>query len=136
MNSNRKIWSDAINEELLCETLLGLGENGSEQKADMNFREIESYPYKNKTREEKYTQRARSSSEIRNVRKNRSGEAIEESNIHGLQSRLGPTVVFDEKKTRSHINVTELDSEDAVTKAIAKNLNEHKYDLIGRIYLF
>ena len=48
-----------------------------------------------------------------------------------MKERLGPLVTFDESKTRAHILVSELDSEEMVAKEIATCLREPKGEIIS-----
>ena len=112
--SNQKIWSDVINEENLCEGLSAI--SAAQQR---NSRDIESYEYKGVKPKE--------SSNIPNPKV--------ENKKQDVKSRIGPKSSFNSNKTRAHINVSELDSEEAVTRAIVRSLNEPKSHVISRSFI-
>ena len=50
-----------------------------------------------------------------------------------LSERIGPLVQYNENKSREHILANEFDSDELVTKEIAKHLKEPKLELIKRV---
>lgn len=110
--SNQKIWSDVINEENLCEGLSAI--SAAQQR---NSRDIESYEYKGVKPKESNT------------------TPTKVANKQDVKSRIGPKSSFNSNKTRAHINVSELDSEEAVTRAIVRSLNEPKSHVISRSFI-
>lgn len=60
--------------------------------------------------------------------------SINQKNKEGqnLRERLGPKVFYNQNKPRNHIDVSEIDSEEAVIEAITKNLQEPKKHVISK----
>jgi hypothetical protein len=155
MNFNLKkekkfnVWSSFLQEENLCDNLnkieieLNLDENNNTSQE----RGVESYPYK------KLSEISQKEFANKSSRKNTPLKHIEHIKNHltssndnlaiiktklneckelPVKDRLGPMVCYDEHKSRAHIKASEFDTDEVVTKEIAKHLREPNVDLICR----
>lgn len=122
-----------VKEESLCETLLKLGVPTSEtsdkddndgddtkidEKKSTNSRDIESYEFKN----------AKLDDALFKKRRRRSFPTSKRP----VNQRLTSSVSHNQMKSRPHIPVTELDSDDAVVLAIVRVLREPKTNIISK----
>jgi hypothetical protein len=135
----QKVWTDALNEQLLCDDL---NEIGKLRQTNSNSlvkieRGVETYQYSTKNDENKKQNETADKNHLvlgiklddqKNNNKPITPQVSGKATL--LTERIGPSVEFDENKSRPHILVTELDSESAVVKEIVKQLNETKSDLI------
>lgn len=113
------LWTDTLNEENLCETIGTIDFSEEEPRKE---RGVESYKFESKARENTLTR-----SKFKRLRKKKNKKSPTSQEIG---ERLGPLVSFDESKPRSHIRVSEIDTDDAVVKEIARVLDEPKDDVI------
>jgi len=157
MNFNLKkekkfnVWSSFLQEENLCENLnkieieLNLDENNPQSTSQE--RGVESYAYK------KLSELSQKESVNKSNCKNAPLKHIEhiknhltpsndklfivktkpnETKLLPVKERLGPVVSYDELKSRAHIKASEFDTDETVTREIAKHLREPNVDLISR----
>ncbi|CAF0707141.1 unnamed protein product [Brachionus calyciflorus] len=122
------LWSDTLNEESLCDTIQTF--DLAEEKPNKE-RGVESYKYENKNLSDLDLKKKRSkfkrNKSIEYSKRSKSADRHED-----LKERIGPKITFDENRSRTHIRVTELDSDEAVTKEIVRVLREPKDDVIQR----
>lgn len=148
------IWSDIIREEVLCEDLNKIELVKKEDNS--NQRGVEAYYYKNENLDFKPKNHKNKIGKIKfkhnKNSKHKSKKSIskksidtnlvrfrENSNGSVNSNHLKPQtydnakiqVSFDENVARSHIHVSELDSEEMVAKEIAKHLREPKLEVIS-----
>lgn len=127
LKSSLRVWSDALNEENLCESLTGLS-NTEKKLNEEKQRGVESYNFKD--------------AKIRQsvVASNPFGSTLNETNKSNeepaqpkapVKDRIGAKVFYDESKPRLNV-ISELDSEELVTKQIAKLLKEPNDDIISK----
>lgn len=153
MNSNHKkknnVWSDTLMEESLCSNINSISSfcgNNDENVIKVANRDIESYEYPADQCTESKTDKEIKPTTKRNhldidpslvnfIKNEKATEAkttivTTDTATKPVKSRLGDLVAFDENKSRSHIPISEIDSEDLVAKEIAKYLKEDNIDLI------
>lgn len=159
MNSNYKkknnVWSDTLMEESLCSNINSISSfcgnsDGNKNVIKVANRDVESYEYPadqctvNKADIETKPKTKRNHLDIDpslvNFIKNEKATEAKTTTVatdtatKPVKSRLGDLVAFDENKSRSHIPVSEIDSEDLVAKEIAKYLKEDNIDLIREFW--
>ena len=147
-----------IREEILCEDLSKIELIKKDENS--NQRGVETYYYKNENLDVKRTNHKNKIGKIkfkhkntnRNSKKFVPNKPIDQNlvrvreNSHGSfnSNHIIPQtcddskiqVTFNESIPRSHIHVSELDSEEMVAKEIAKHLREPKIDLISNYFAF
>lgn len=121
-----QLWTDTLNEENLCETIGTIDFSDQQPKKE---RGVESYKFESQVQEKEFT---RSKQKRHRKRKNKNSLKSETSSSLEISERLGPLVSFDETKPRPHIKVSEIDTDDAVAKEIARVLHEPKNDVIRK----
>jgi hypothetical protein len=154
MNFNLKkekkfnVWSSFLQEENLCENLnkieieLNLDEGNSQSTSQE--RGVESYAYKklSEISQKEWTNKSScKNAPLRHLEqiKNHLTSSNEKlfliktkPNDTTIKERLGPVVSYDELKSRAHIKASEFDTDEVVTKEIAKHLREPNVELISR----
>ncbi len=135
-NNKNTIWSDSLLEDSLCS---GIGQFSSITNTDdlihVSGRDVESYHYST-NQSIKDTKSRNHLTGIDLVSKSTKEEKVgtgKETPKEDVKKRLGALVAFDENKSRSRIHVTEIDSEENITKEIARYLKEEKIELICKI---
>lgn len=158
-NNKLRIWSDTLNEQAFYENVDRLDQisiNNSQASA----RGVESYRYESTkqpadTEQNENIKKSPKKKRSRNnknkrppiylnhnqlILKNLDPSQLRLANVKSsnseapksgnLKDRIGSRVTFDENKSRPHIKVTELDTEESVAREIAKHLNEPKHQVI------
>lgn len=125
------VWKNALQEQNLCEEINKFGSFDSSEKANLVSidRGVESY---------KYSVENSVPGDGKTVTKNhlaaaaacKAKDTVERK--PNLEERLGEAVSFDPNKSRAHVHVTELDTEQAVAKEIAKQLCENNLEIISK----
>lgn len=120
------LWTDTLNEENLCETIEKIDFSDQQPKKE---RGVESYKFESKIQEKVFTR-----SKQKRQRKKKNKDSLKSKTLSNLDicERVGPLVSFDETKSRSHIRVSEIDTDDAVAKEITRFLHEPKNDVIRK----
>jgi ribosomal protein S6 len=127
----QKLWSDALNEQILCDDLNAIGKLPSDKKNLIKIeRGVETYLYSTENENTKQMETPKNHLSITKPLGTHNNKS--DSEEPSLAERIGPAVEFDENKSRAHILVTEFDSETAVVKEIVKQLNEIKSDLMRK----
>ena len=141
------VWSDTLIEESLCSDINGLSSlcANNENVIKVNNRDVESYEYPAEfVAKEANTTKVQTSAAKRNhleidpslvnfIKAEKVAAKVAAAvETQPVKARLGELVAFDENKSRSHILVSEIDSEELVAKEIAKYLKEDNFDLIRK----
>ncbi|RNA17674.1 Phosphorylated adapter RNA export [Brachionus plicatilis] len=117
------LWTDTLNEENLCETIGTIDFSEDQPKKE---RGVESYKFENKVQEKVIPRPKNQRRKKKIVRQETTCSSLD------IGERLGPLISFDESKPRSHIRVSEIDTDDSVAKEISRILQEPKDDVIKR----
>jgi hypothetical protein len=123
-NKNKlKIWSNVLVEQTLCENIDSFGLTQITDQVNDKQRGVETYVY---NKEPNSTNNKTNHQNDADQPKHRLQEQRE------IKDRLGPLIKFDENKSRTHIRVTELDTDELVIREIARCLEEPNIDVITR----
>ena len=153
MNLNRakknNIWSNALVEDSLCQDIGKFSSiQNDENLIKVSNRDVESYEYSideptnNETTNTSKRNHLAIDTNLVNFVKTEKKSPVKSITVKEeptdrieIKKRLGALVTFDESKSRAHISVTEIDSEDLVAKEIAKYLQENNFELIGNFFI-
>lgn len=132
------VWKNALQEQNLCEEIKKFGAFNSSDKTNLVSieRGVESYEY---ALENSVPPGSADKTTATTAAKNHLSVTVKAEDAAAavdrkpeLEERLGEAVSFDANKSRSHVHVTELDTEQAVAKEIAKQLCENNLEIISR----
>ena len=140
------IWSNTLIETDLCEDVCSkfLSFDSDPIKTDLNSivkqdRNIEAYDFIKLMNPKISPDKLSNKNHLSSIDYNKAKQAVQANltkpliNKRNLSERIGPLVQYNENKSREHILANEFDSDELVTKEIAKHLNEPKLELIKRV---
>ena len=147
MNRKNNIWSDSLIEESLCSDIGKFSSIGNHAHLiQVSNRDVESYEYSvdndanSSTSNSNYTnQKLQKKNHLAIDNTSNDPEIVKIKNNeldekHIVGRKLGSLVTFDESKKRDRIHASEIDTEDAVAKEIARYCQEDKMELICKRY--